>query len=257
MEENDEYRPVGGGAEILRFARAASGDVMDEARRLLEAMVGYKDLRMMYSCALKEVRTKFEVLNMEFNVRHRRNPISSINTRLKSNQSIMEKMRRRSVPFSLENLQKHIQDVAGVRVICSYVDDIYLLSEALLRQDDIALLARKDYIRHPKPNGYRSLHLIVRVPVFFADQKRELPVEVQIRTIAMDFWASLEHQMKYKQNIPEQEAIVEQLRLCAQRVSELDEEMMSIRSRIEAAKDNPSQDDVLLERLTHLEAPLD
>lgn len=232
MEENDEYRPVGGGAEILRFARAASGDVMDEARRLLEAMVGYKDLRMMYSCALKEVRTKFEVLNMEFNVRHRRNPISSINTRLKSNQSIMEKMRRRSVPFSLENLQKHIQDVAGVRVICSYVDDIYLLSEALLRQDDIALLARKDYIRHPKPNGYRSLHLIVRVPVFFADQKRELPVEVQIRTIAMDFWASLEHQLRYKEAAHVPEELNRQLLDAANRIAALDGDMQRIHDQM-------------------------
>lgn len=234
MEENDEYRPVGGGAEILRFARAASGDVMDEARRLLEAMVGYKELRMMYSCALKEVRTKFEVLNMEFNVRHRRNPISSINTRLKSNQSIMEKMRRRSVPFSLENLQKHIQDVAGVRVICSYVDDIYLLSEALLRQDDITLLARKDYIRHPKPNGYRSLHLIVRVPVFFADQKRELPVEVQIRTIAMDFWASLDHQLKYKKEMQNAAEISEELKQCADVIAQTDKRMLEIRQQIEA-----------------------
>ena len=147
--------------------------------------------------------------------------------------------------------------LAGVRVICSYVDDIYRLSEALLRQDDVKLIAQKDYIQQPKPNGYRSLHLIVRVPVFFADQRRDLPVEVQIRTIAMDFWASLEHQLKYKQNVPEQEAIVEQLRHCAQRVSDLDEEMLAIRRRIEAAEDKPSEDDILLEKLMRLETPLE
>ena len=147
--------------------------------------------------------------------------------------------------------------MAGVRVICSYVDDIYRLSESFLRQDDIALIARKDYIGHPKPNGYRSLHLIVRVPVFFADQRRELPVEVQIRTIAMDFWASLEHQLKYKQDVPEQEEIVKQLCRCAQRVSELDEEMLSLRRRIEAAGEKPSEDDILMEKLMHLETPLE
>ena len=144
-----------------------------------------------------------------------------------------------------------------MRVICSYVDDIYRLSEALLRQDDVKLIAQKDYIQQPKPNGYRSLHLIVCVPVFFADQRRDLPVEVQIRTIAMDFWASLEHQLKYKQNVPEQEAIVEQLRHCAQRVSDLDEEMLAIRRRIEAAEDKPSEDDILLEKLMRLETPLE
>ena len=137
------------------------------------------------------------------------------------------------------------------------MDDIYRLSEALLRQDDVKLIAQKDYIQQPKPNGYRSLHLIVRVPVFFADQRRDLPVEVQIRTIAMDFWASLEHQLKYKQNVPEQEAIVEQLRHCAQRVSDLDEEMLAIRRRIEAAEDKPSEDDILLEKLMRLETPLE
>ena len=137
------------------------------------------------------------------------------------------------------------------------MDDIYRLSEALLRQDDVKLIAQKDYIQQPKPNGYRSLHLIVRVPVFFADQRRDLPVEVQIRTIAMDFWASLEHQLKYKQNVPEQEAIVEQLRHCAQRVSDLDEEMLAIRRRIEAAEDKPSEDDILLEKLRRLETPLE
>ena len=256
MNEDSQKRLENGG-DILSLTQLVPDDVFDEARRLLETMVGYKELRMMYACALKEVRTKFEVLNMEFNVRYRRNPINAIHTRLKSNQSIMEKMRRRHIPFSLENLENRIQDIAGVRVICSYVDDIYHLGEALLRQDDIDLLARKDYIGQPKPNGYRSLHLIVRVPVFFADQRRELPVEVQIRTIAMDFWASLEHQLKYKQAIPEQETIVEQLRQCAQRVSDLDNEMLSLRRRIEAAEDKPSEDDILMEKLLRLETPLE
>ena len=256
MDENALYRPMDS-VEIMSLAQMAPENVMDEARRILELMVGYKELRMMYACALKEMRTKFEVLNAEFNVRYQRNPINFINTRLKSNQSILEKMQRRRVAFSLENLENSIQDIAGIRIICSYVDDIYQLSEALLRQDDVELLARKDYIKRPKPNGYRSLHLIVRIPVFFADQKRELPVEVQIRTIAMDFWASLEHQMKYKQSVPEQEEVVNQLRLCAERISVLDDEMIGLRRRIEAAKDKPTQDDILFEKLMNLEKPIE
>ena len=255
MDENGN-KPSTDDMDILDLVQMAQDTVFDEARQILETMVGYKELRMMYACALKEVRTKFEVLDMEFNVRYRRNPISSIHTRLKSNQSIIGKMQRRRISFSLENLETHIQDVAGVRVVCSYVDDIYRLSESFLRQDDITLITCKDYINHPKPNGYRSLHLIVRVPVFFADQQQELPVEVQIRTIAMDFWASLEHQLKYKQDVPDQDGIVKQLRQCAQRVSELDEEMLSLRRRIEATEDKPSEDDILMEKLMRLDALL-
>ena len=119
-------------------------------------------------------------------------------TRLKRSGSIAEKLSRQNLPFSTDSIEAHINDVAGVRVICSYVDDIYRIADALLKQDDVTLVARKDYIASPKPNGYRSLHLIVQVPVFFADQKKNLKVEAQIRTIAMDFWASLEHQLKYK-----------------------------------------------------------
>lgn len=132
MDENALYRPMDS-VEIMSLAQMAPDNVMDEARRILEMMVGYKELRMMYACALKEIRTKFEVLNAEFNVRYQRNPINFINTRLKSNQSILEKMQRRRIAFSLENLENSIHDLAGIRIICSYVDDIYQLSEALLR----------------------------------------------------------------------------------------------------------------------------
>ena len=184
------------------------------------------------------------MLDVEFNVRYSRNPINAIHTRLKSNQSILEKMQRRRIPFSLENLETRIQDVAGVRVICSYVDDIYRLSEALLRQDDVKLIAQKDYIQQPKPNGYRSLHLIVRVPVFFADQRRDLPVEVQIRTIAMDFWASLEHQLKYKAATQVPDDVREELYQCAIAIADIDERMQNIcrklRGQCEVEKDSTS-----------------
>ena len=240
MDEKNKYT----GMDILDLAQMAPESVFDEARKILETLVGYKELRMMYACALKEVRTKFEVLDVEFNVRYSRNPINAIHTRLKSNQSILEKMQRRRIPFSLENLETRIQDVAGVRVICSYVDDIYRLSEALLRQDDVKLIAQKDYIQQPKPNGYRSLHLIVRVPVFFADQRRDLPVEVQIRTIAMDFWASLEHQLKYKAATQVPDDVREELYQCAIAIADIDERMQNIcrklRGQCEGEKDSTS-----------------
>ena len=172
--------------------------VMGQAKKMMEVMMDYTDLRMVYGCALKIVRTKFEVLDSEFEVRYQRNPINFISSRVKSNQSIIGKMIRQGIPLTIENMEKNIQDIAGIRIICSYEDDINHLADALLRQENVTLLKRKDYITNPKPNGYRSLHLIVSVPVYFAEQKRDVPVEVQIRTIAMDFWASLEHSMKYK-----------------------------------------------------------
>ena len=147
----------------------------------------------------------------------------------------MEKLARLEVPFSVDNVNEHLHDVAGIRVICSYVDDIYRLAHALAKQDDITVLNFKDYIKNPKPNGYRSYHMIVSVPVFFSDQTRDMKVEVQIRTIAMDFWASLEHKLRYKKDIPQEHAkqIAEQLVLCAQTVSETDQKMLSIRRQIE------------------------
>ncbi|MBQ7300286.1 MAG: GTP pyrophosphokinase family protein [Clostridia bacterium] len=223
------------------------------ARRFMETIVDYKELMMMYTCAMKEIQTKFEILNTEFSVRYRRNPIASITTRLKTTASITEKLARYNCSLSVENIEKYIHDVGGVRVICSYIDDIYLIADALLAQDDITLLRRKDYIANPKPNGYRSLHLIVTVPVFFADRKLDMKVEVQIRTIAMDFWASLEHQMKYKQEIPAQDEIAEELRLCAETIRQTDERMLDIRKKIEAAADAEDEDDLLLEKLSRID----
>ena len=223
------------------------------ARRFMETIVDYKELMMMYTCAMKEIQTKFEILNTEFSVRYRRNPIASITTRLKTTASITEKLARYNCSLSVENIEKYIHDVGGVRVICSYIDDIYLIADALLAQDDITLLRRKDYIANPKPNGYRPLHLIVTVPVFFADRKLDMKVEVQIRTIAMDFWASLEHQMKYKQEIPAQDEIAEELRLCAETIRQTDERMLDIRKKIEAAADAEDEDDLLLEKLSRID----
>lgn len=250
MDELDER------VELIPLGEAKALAASEFAKRMLETAVDYKELRMMYACAIKEVQTKFEVLETEFKVRYQRNPISAIQTRLKSSSSIIEKMIRKGIPFSLENLEEQIQDLAGIRVICSYVDDIYALAEALIRQDDITLVEKKDYIKHPKPNGYRSLHLIVSVPVFFSQQKRQIKVEVQIRTIAMDFWASLEHQMKYKREISDQQHIVEQLKACAEDIARVDLEMMDIRRRLEESVDEPTEDDILIARLKKLDTPI-
>lgn len=232
---------------------AAREAVILQTKHFMETIVDYKDLMMMYSCAIREIETKFEILNTEFKVRYYRNPISAISTRLKSTKSISEKLARHNLTLSRENIEEYIHDVAGVRIICSYIDDIYLIAESLLKQDDITLITKKDYIANPKSNGYRSLHLIVEVPVFFADHKKNMKVEVQIRTIAMDFWASLEHQLKYKQDIPNQEKITEELRNCSDIISQTDEKMLSIRQQIEATADAPTDEDILFDKISRID----
>lgn len=228
-------------------------EIYEQRRKMAGTMVDYKEMRMRYSCAIKEVRTKFDVLNSEFNVRYQRNPITSINSRLKSSASIMEKLNRKGLSFTIENVEENLYDVAGIRVVCSYVDDIYVLAEALAQQDDITVIRRKDYIRNPKPNGYRSYHMIVSVPVFFSDQTREMAVEVQIRTIAMDFWASLEHQLKYKQEVPNQAEIVKSLTACAEQIAVIDEQMWQVRQQIERSEDLPTEEEILLEKLRKID----
>ncbi|MBQ8159241.1 MAG: GTP pyrophosphokinase family protein [Clostridia bacterium] len=228
-------------------------EIFSQALHMMDWMVEYKELRMMYDCALHAIRTKFEVLDEEFNTRIQRNPIDHIQTRLKSNQSILMKMYRKGVPFNLENMEKTVHDIAGIRIICSYEDDIYTLAEALLSQDDVQLISKKDYIANPKESGYRSLHLIVSIPVYFSRVRREMTVEVQIRTIAMDFWASLEHHMKYKQAIPHEENVIRRLRDCADRAAELDREMLEIRRQIDEAKDPEDPETMMEERLKLLD----
>ena len=207
-------------------------DVFSELKNL-----GKEYMRLMsyYSSAMLEIETKFKVLNIEFNGKFDRNPIESIKTRLKTPKSIIEKMDRIGVPLSVENIEHKLSDVAGVRVICSFVDDIYRLADMLALQDDVYILKTKDYIKNPKPSGYRSLHLIVEIPIFLSNEKRFMRVEVQLRTIAMDFWASLEHKVRYKKDIPQEHAqeIARQLIECAETVSRTDQQMLDIRRQIE------------------------
>ena len=184
-----------------------------------------------------EIETKFNVLNKQFSLQYDRNPIESIKVRVKSMESILKKVRRKNIPLTLESIEQNIRDIAGVRVVCSFQDDIYLLADCLLNQDDITLIEIKDYIKNPKPGGYRSLHLIVEVPIFLQSEKKQMKVEVQLRTIAMDFWASLEHKLRYKKNIPPEEAslLAKELIECAEISSSLDMRMEKIRNRITKA----------------------
>lgn len=182
-----------------------------------------------YKCAMMEIQTKFNVLNEEYSLEYDRNPISSIKTRLKSHKSIADKIERKSLELSAQSLEENISDIAGVRVICSFVQDVYTLTEALLKQDDIQLIKIKDYIKTPKSNGYRSLHLIVAIPIFLAHEKKMMKVEIQLRTIAMDFWASLEHQLRYKKNIEVTDYMMMELYECAAQSAALDMRMDKLR----------------------------
>lgn len=196
----------------------------------------YRELMAYYNCAMMEVATKFNVLNEELSLQYDRNPIEAIKTRLKSTESIAEKLKRRGVsfPITAEKIEQELTDIAGVRVICSYPTDIYLLSEAFLRQDDVVLIQKKDYIANPKPNGYRSLHLIVEVPIFLHNQKKMMKVEVQFRTISMDWWASLEHKIRYKKNVSNPEEIEQELKECAEISAGLDRRMEALQRRVNA-----------------------
>ena len=230
--------------------------MMNQARKMMWSVVEYKDLQMVYTCAIKEIETKLDILSTEFNLKHKRNPISSVTSRLKRTESIANKLSRNNLAFTIENIEKNVRDVAGIRVVCSYIDDIYSIADALLKQDDVRLVERKDYIANPKPNGYRSLHLIISTPVYLADSKKEVMVEVQIRTIAMDFWASLEHQIKYKREIPDHESVYSELKACADVIAATDAHMLKLREKIESAEDTPTEDDMLLERLRKLDMPI-
>lgn len=209
-----------------------------------------------YKCAMLEVETRFNVLNEEYLLEQGRSPINSVKSRLKTLPSLQEKLERRNLPFSMEVIETEIHDIAGVRVICGFPEDVRVIAEAFLKQDDIVLLQKKDYITNPKANGYRSLHLIVAVPIYLSSGKRMTKVEIQLRTIAMDFWASLEHQMKYKQEIPDEQAIMDELRDCAAVIRETDERMLAIRRRIEAAADAPTEEEVLFDKLAKFDIPI-
>lgn len=208
-----------------------NGDLLEFFR---EQNRPFQQMMAFYKCASMEVETKFNVLNEEFSLKYDRNPIETIKTRIKSPESIIGKLKRRNLPFTVEAITENINDIAGIRVICSFPEDIYLLAECLIKQDDITLIEKKDYIQQPKSSGYRSLHLIVEVPIFLAQEKKPVRVEVQLRTIGMDFWASLEHKLMYKKSIPEDVAssLSQELLDCASASACLDLRMQKIRNQL-------------------------
>lgn len=188
-----------------------------------------------YKCAILEVETKFNVLNEEFSLKSERNPITMIQSRLKSQESILEKIQRKNIPFTFEGITENLHDIAGVRCVCSFIDDVYFLANCITKQDDIKTIEVKDYIKNPKENGYRSLHIIVEVPIFLEDGKKNVKVEIQLRTIAMEFWANLEHKMRYKKDIDSEtiKSTNKELKECALLSAELDERMQNVRDEID------------------------
>lgn len=200
----------------------------DTTELLMEQMVKFLELEHLYESAIREVKTKLEILDSEFRTKFAYNPIHHIEDRLKSPESILEKIQRKGIPFNVKSIRENINDFAGVRVICNYIDDIYTVADLLTAQDDMNLLKRKDYIKSPKPNGYRSLHLVVETPVYLSNKKEMVHVEVQIRTIAMDFWASLEHELKYKTDNEVSAELADQLKECAETIAATDVKMQYI-----------------------------
>lgn len=232
MEESvGESGELSAGVEERLAAALSEGSMA----RMMGTLEKLKRLMSYYRCAIMEIETKFRVLDEQFSLRHERNPIDTIKSRLKSPESILEKLNRRGYPKTLSSVESNLTDIAGVRVICSFKDDIYMLADCLLKQDDVKLIAAKDYIKNPKPNGYRSLHLIVETPIYLQDGKRQMKAEVQLRTIAMEFWANLEHKLRYKKNLPPELAAATAKRLydCAERSALLDDEMQRVRAAIE------------------------
>ena len=225
---------------VSQNKEAESAEMQEFRNLILEA----RSLMGRYRCAVMEVETKFKVLNEELSLLNDHNPIESIKSRLKTPDSIYGKLKRKNLPMTLEAIERNLFDIAGVRVICSFIDDIYMLADCLTRQDDVTLIEMKDYIRNPKGNGYRSLHLIISVPIFLQNEKRNMKVEVQLRTIAMEFWANLEHQMRYKKDLSPQllEKISSELSACAETSAELDLRMQEIRYTIELSDDKDEND---------------
>ncbi len=193
-----------------------------------------KEMTMLYSCAMREICTKLENLSQEFELKEARNPIQHINHRLKKTESIRNKMLQKGLPLEYEVMRDEITDIGGIRVICSYINDIYAIVNMLKQQDDLLIVREKDYISNPKKNGYRSYHLIVAIPIFLSSEKQIIPVEIQMRTIAMDFWASLEHQLRYKTTASVSDSTRSRLTNIAQDIFRADVEMQQIYEDISA-----------------------
>lgn len=196
----------------------------------------WNSLMFLYSSALKEINVKIEILNNEFVHIYNYTPIEHVKSRLKTAESIVKKMKRHKYEVTISNMTEKLSDIAGIRIICSFTSDIYQIADMISRQRDVTVLYVKDYIKNPKPNGYKSYHMVITIPVYLSDGPVETKVEVQIRTVAMDFWASLEHKLKYKKDVDEADGIILQLKACADSIEELDYQMQEIRDRIDKSR---------------------
>ena len=226
MDHEDRFR--------LKLMEAVDEETLEWAQK---ASREFAKRMSYYKCAMLEVETRFHVLNEEYVLEHGRSPVNSVKSRLKTLPSLREKLERKHIPFDVDTLEQQINDIAGVRVICSFPEDVYTMANTFLAMDDIEVLQRKDYISNPKHNGYRSLHLIVAIPVHLAEGKRMTKVEIQLRTIAMDFWASLEHQLRYKQDNAFTEEMAAELYECAQLSAALDIRMDNLRKSVQEMND--------------------
>lgn len=204
--------------------------------KLANTLQEFLVLQHIYEAGIKEIRTKLEILDDEFKIKHDHNPIHHMEYRLKSVNSIIGKLEKRELDVSIESITTNLMDIAGVRVICNYVSDVYKIADLLIKQSDIKLIKKKDYIKHPKENGYRSLHLVVEVPIFLAERVQPIAVEIQIRTIAMDFWASLEHHLRYKTLNEVPNGVRAELYECAKTISNLDYKMQGIYEELSKTK---------------------
>lgn len=222
-------------AEINNLAKEEMNPEM-KMKIIKEVAKPYTTLFTYYDCAIDEIVTKLNILNKEYSLNSEQNPIDSIKSRVKSIDSIVEKAYRKNIPFTIEAIEENIRDIAGVRVICNFPEDVYKIRDGLLNQDDVTLIEEKDYIKKPKQNGYRSLHLIIETPIYLSNGKKNMIVEVQIRTIAQNFWAALEHQLRYKKNIDEKKSISLALKLLAEESASIDTKMELLKKRI--YKDN-------------------
>ncbi len=223
MSQSKEHEPVFLGSRDMNVSPEFVEEKIEEMNETL----------LIYRSAIKEVKTKLDILDDELKIKRKRNPIEYMKSRVKTPGSIMEKLRRKGFEMSIESAKKNLNDIAGIRVICSFVGDIYDIAKMLIRQDDITLIEEKDYIKDPKPNGYRSLHLVIEVPIFFSDNVEQVRVEVQIRTIAMDFWASLEHKLYYKTFGEGPIHITKDLKECADLIASTDMRMQDIQKEVE------------------------
>lgn len=204
--------------------------VMDQEKQV----ESWQEVTLVYNAALKQVNTKLEILNDEFQHVHQYNPIEHIKSRIKTSESIVKKLRRHGYESTIENMVKYVNDIAGIRIICSFTSDIYRIAEMIRNQNDIRVVAIKDYIRNPKASGYKSYHMLVTVPVFLSDRTVDVKVEIQIRTVAMDFWASLEHKINYKFEGHAPEHVRDELVECSRMVSALDTKMQLLNEEIKS-----------------------